>query len=125
MSALEKKLRRKLRNKARQAGLTIEGVIRTSASQLQDVQRVDLALVIDDMRAQAERDMKLRCALGELARNGDAQAAKKKRQLNDWKLGRNVTVTGEYMNESGKRFARGNCDAARINKALTLKGVSK
>lgn len=57
------------------------------------------------LQKRAEKDVKLRCKLGDLARAGNRGAAKAKRQLNNTWTNRGVVSPGEYWNPNEQRRA--------------------
>ncbi len=66
-----------------------------------DVECPDLLV----LQKRAERDVKLRCKLGDLAKAGNRGAAKTKRKLNDTWTNRGVVSPGEYWNPNEQRRA--------------------
>lgn len=81
----DKALRRKARHAAKRDGLDCPDLLK--------------------LQRKAERDVKLRCNLGELAKAGDRGAAKRKRQLNDTWFDRGHVSPGEYWNPTQERKA--------------------
>jgi hypothetical protein len=119
MKALVKKQMRKARAAIRKHDIKIEGVIRTSASSPIPVRQHKLD--IDRLLVEAQADMGLRIRLSDMARNGNTQAAKRRRQLNDWEL--NTKPAGpvdawqedsKHRPKNGGRRAVGKCDVDAV-----------
>lgn len=119
MTPQDKKQMRKLRAKIRKHSLSIDGVITTSASS--PIQPRQHALDIDKLLTQAVHDMGLRVRLTDMARSGNTQAAKRRRELNNWELATKPAGPSEAWQEDAKhkpktggRRAVGKCDVDAV-----------
>ncbi|ARB30332.1 hypothetical protein HOS87_gp01 [Pseudomonas phage phiNV3] len=118
MHPLEKKEMRKFRNKVRRLEakgikVGIEGVIRHSAAS--PIKVSERTVEADKLYKAARTDMDLRIKLTNMARSGNTQAAKRRRQLNDWELNTKPAGPGAegWLPEQTRR-AVGKCDVDAV-----------
>lgn len=112
MHPLERKQLRKFRHNCRKQQAQIEGVIRTSASSPIPVR--EHKLDANQVYGSARKDMDLRIKLTDMARSGNTQAAKRRRQLNDWELNtKPAGPTDAWLPEQTRR-AVGKCDVDAV-----------
>lgn len=119
LRAIDKKARRQANHKARKDGLGIEGVINTLTTQLREVKERPLDMARLDK--EARRDMGQRIKLGDMAREGNVGAAKRRRQLNDWELSTAPAGASDAWNPDGKRAAVGRCDVDGVESSNKAK----
>lgn len=117
MHPLEKKAQRKFRNKVRRLtakgiDVNIEGVIRTSASSPIPVRSHKLDP--DQLYGAARKDMDIRVKLTDMARSGNTQAAKRRRQLNNWELNTKPAGPTDAWQPEQTRRAVGKCDVDAV-----------
>lgn len=112
MHPLERKQLRKFRHNCRKHGAQIEGVIRTSASSPVPVR--DHALDPNSVYGAARRDMDMRIKLSDMARSGNTQAAKRRRQLNNWELNTKPAGPSDAWLPEQTRRAVGKCDVDAV-----------
>lgn len=122
---LLKKQMRQARHMIRKRDLRIEGVIRTSASSPIGVRQSEIDL--DHLLKRAQHDMSLRIRLTDMARSGNTQAAKRRRELNNWELATEPAgpvdawqEDSKHKPKTGGRRAVGKCDVdavTSLNKA--------
>jgi len=108
-----------MRRKAKRAD-DIEGVITHSASQDIPLPQVSAAVEVERMLKQAREDMHKRCVLTEMGR-ANPGAAKARRELNNWTLGKAECVVKDVWFPNGHKSAHGKCDAAAVRKRNRLK----
>ncbi|WP_196775057.1 hypothetical protein [Pseudomonas tolaasii] len=109
---------RKFRNKVRRLEakgikVGIEGVIRHSAAS--PIKVSERTVEADKLYKAARTDMDLRIKLTNMARSGNTQAAKRRRQLNDWELNTKPAGPGAegWLPEQTRR-AVGKCDVDAV-----------
>lgn len=119
MNGLERKQLRKFRHNCRKADAQIEAVIRSSASSPIKVR--DHKLDADRMHTAAVADMGIRIKLTDMARAGNTQAAKRRRELNNWELATDPAgpvdawqEDSEHKPKTGGRRAVGKCDVDAV-----------
>lgn len=119
MHPLERKQLRKFRHNCRKADAKIEAVIRTSASSPIKVR--DRKLDADQVYKAARADMDLRVKLTDMARSGNTQAAKRRRELNNWELATDPAGPVDAWQEDSKgrpktggKRAVGKCDVDAV-----------
>ncbi len=121
LRAMDKKARRQANHRARKAGNTLERGINDLATQLRAVPQDYIAGQMNKLYERAKRDMDKRVKLGEAGRNGDVQAAKARRKLNDWQLGKEDRSTKDAWFPEQVRQAKGKCSIAGVNMKAKLK----
>lgn len=126
MTPLERKQLRKVRAKQRKHDVQIDRVIRHSASS--PIRPGQGKLDIDHLYAQAVKDMSLRIRLTDMWYAGNAQAGKRRRQLNDWELATDPAgpvdawqEDSKHKPKTGGRRAVGKCDVDSVTKRNQLK----
>ena len=124
MHPLERKQLRKFRNKVRRLEakgikVGIEGVIRHSAAS--PIKIGDRAVDPDKLYKAARTDMDLRVKLTDMARAGNTQAAKRRRELNNWELATDPAGPVDAWQEDSKgrpktggKRAVGKCDVDAV-----------
>lgn len=119
MTPLERKMMRKVRHVANKHSVTIEAVIRTSASS--PIAPRQAPLDIDLLYRQAVRDMSKRIRLTDMWYAGNAQAGKARRALNDWELATDPAGASDAWQPDAPRRAVGRCDVEAVAKRNHLK----
>ncbi len=114
LRAIDKKARRQMRHRARKEGVTIEGVITSTTGALRDV--VQRSVNVTQLYDAAQRDMGRRVKLSDMAREGNAQAGKARRKLNDWELATAPAGPTTAWQPKGGRRAVGKCDVEAVSK---------
>lgn len=114
LRAIDKKARRQMRHRARKEGVTIEGVITATTGTLRDV--VQRSVNVTQLYGAAQRDMGKRLKLGQAHRDGDVQAGKARRKLNDSELATAPAGPATAWQPKGGRRAVGKCDADAVQK---------
>ncbi len=99
LRAMDKKARRQMRHKAK--GGTIEGAINVAAASLIQTSQWDVD--VNQLYGDAKDAMSKRV---KLSNQNDATGRKARRELNNWKLGRDQRPVTGYWNPEGKRAAR-------------------
>ena len=114
LRAIDKKARRQMAHRARKEGVTIEGVITATTGTLRDV--AQRSINVPQLYNAAQRDMGKRVKLSDMAREGNVQAGKARRKLNDWELATAPAGPATAWQPKGGRRAVGKCDADAVQK---------
>ena len=114
LRAIDKKARRQMRHRARKEGVTIEGVITATTGTLRDV--VQRTVNVTQLYNAAQRDMGKRMMLTKRWHDGDVDAGKARRRLNDWELATGPAGPATAWQPKGGRRAVGTCDADAVQK---------
>lgn len=114
MRRVDKKARRRMNHLIRKTDATIEGVITATTGTLRDV--VQRPINTKQLYKAAQRDMGKRTKLGQAHRDGDVQAGKARRKLNDWELATKPAGPATAWAPKGGRRAVGKCDAEAVQK---------
>lgn len=114
LRAIDKKARRQMRHRARKEGVTIEGVITATTGTLREV--AQRTVNVTQLYNAAQRDMGKRVKLSDMAREGNVQAGKARRKLNDWELATGPAGPSAAWQPKSTRRAVGKCDVDAVNK---------
>lgn len=114
LRAIDKKARRQMAHRARKEGVTIEGVITATTGTLRDV--AQRTVNVTQLYSAAQRDMGKRVKLSDMAREGNVQAGKARRKLNDWELATGPAGPSAAWQPKSTRRAVGKCDVDAVNK---------
>jgi len=123
LNAIEKKQRRRARGKAKHAQ-DILGVITTSASQPIEPVYNSASSELERMLEQGRADMRLRVRLTEQGK-ADPGAAKARRELNNWTLGKPANSVADAWYPKGHKTAVGKCDQKRVETYNRLKRAGR
>lgn len=114
LRAIDKKARRQMAHRARKEGVTIEGVITATTGTLRDV--AQRSVNVTQLYNAAQRDMGKRMMLTERWHDGNVDAGRARRKLNDWELDTKPAGPATAWQPKGGRRAVGKCDADAVQK---------
>lgn len=118
LRAIDKKARRQMAHRARKEGVAIEGVITATTGTLRDV--AQRSVNVTQLYNAAQRDMGKRMMLTERWHDGNVDAGKARRKLNDWELATGPAGPSAAWQPKSTRRAVGKCDVDVVNKRNRL-----
>lgn len=112
LRAIDKKARRQMRHRAKDQ--TIEGVITSTAASLRSVPQRNIN--VTQLFDKATRDMGRRVDLTNRWHDGNVEAGKARRRLNDWELDTSPAGPATAWAPKRARSAVGKCDVDNVSK---------